>query len=74
MDEWWGITDLVVLAHGHARRILSLPLLPWHPLAGVVWRWQRPGGVRWRVLRLLGGELTVRPVLLTPVTRLDKES
>lgn len=36
---------LVVLAHGHARWILSLALLPWHPLVGVVWRGEWPGCV-----------------------------
>lgn len=61
--------DLVVLVHGHARWVLSLPLLPRHPLPRVVRRRQRPGGVRCGVLSLLRWELTVRSVL-TPVTRL----
>lgn len=51
-----------------------MALLPWHPLAGVVGGWQRPGGVRGGVLPLLWWELTVRPVLLTRVTRLGEES
>lgn len=36
---------LVVLAHGHARRVLPLALLPRHPLAGVVRRGQWSGGI-----------------------------
>lgn len=67
------MTDLVVLAHGHARWVLPLDLLPWHPLAGVVRRWQRPGGVWCGVLSLLWWELTIRSVLLTHVTCLDKD-
>lgn len=74
MDECCCITDLVVLAHGHARWVLSLTLLPWHPLAGVVRRWQRPGGVGCGVLPLLWWELTVWPVRLPPVTCLEAES
>lgn len=45
MDEWCDITDLVVLAHGHARGVLSLALLPWHPLARVVRRGKWSGCV-----------------------------
>lgn len=58
---------LIILAHRHARWVLSLALLPWHPLAWVVGRGQRPGGIC-RILPLLWWELTIRPILLTPVT------
>ena len=68
--EWWT-TDLVVLAHGHAWRVLSLARLPWHPLAGVVGRGQGSGGVGRGVLALLRRELTVGPVLLTSVAGLE---
>lgn len=71
-DEWHNTTDLVVLAHGHAGGVLSLALLSRHPLAGEVRRGERSGGVRCRVLPLLGWELTVRPVLLTTVTCLEE--
>lgn len=63
-------TDLVVLAHGHTRRVLPLSLLDWHPLAGVVRGGQRPGSVWCGVLPLLRLELAVWPVLLTPITPL----
>lgn len=36
---------LVILAHGHAGGVLPLARLPWHPLAGIVRRGQRPGGI-----------------------------
>lgn len=66
----YGGTDLVVLAHGHARGVRSLALLSWHPLARVIRRWQRPGGIRRGILPLLRWELAVRPVLLPHVPRL----
>lgn len=68
----YGGTDLVVLAHGHARGVLSLALLSRHPLARVIRRWQRPGAVRCGILALLRWELTVWPVLLTHVPRLEE--
>lgn len=70
-ETTYGGTDLVVLAHGHARGVLSLALLSRHPLARVIRRWQRPGAVRGGILALLRRELTVRPVLLTHVPRLE---
>lgn len=67
-------THLVVLAHGHAGRVLALALLARHPLAGEVGRGERPGSVGRRVLALLGRELTVGTgtVLLTTVTGLEE--
>lgn len=66
------VTHLVVLAHGHAGRVLALALLARHPLAGEVRRGERPGGVGRRVLALLRRELTVGTVLLTTVTGLEE--
>lgn len=58
---------LIVLGHGHARWVLPLALLSWHPLARVVRRGQGPGGIGCWVLPLLWWELPVRPVLLTAI-------
>lgn len=66
------VSHLVVLAHGHAGRVLGLVLLAWHPLAGEVRRGERPGGVGWWVLALLRRELTVGTILLTTITGLEE--
>lgn len=63
---------LIVLAHGTAGwGILALELLPRHPLARIVGRWQRPGGVGVGVLPLLVRELAVWSILLPTIVWLE---
>lgn len=73
----WAVCGsyLVVLAHGYSWRwVLACALLTWHPLAGVIGRWQGSRSVRVWVLSLLTGKLAIRSKLLSPIVRLKGQS